>query len=162
MSAAPRASGDHRRRQPCWLPARTRRRRPAFRTVPAWSLILPNTFAVVRLKGLPHPMHHPDTHILLQPWVLLVPGSRYPETLPHGRPRAQALWGFILGRFPRMRTLNRSSRATYPESELRKILFEILGYPDCERNFTKFGGLLRNARELLNCAQIFTCDARAY
>ena len=46
MSAAPRASGDHRRRQPCWLPARTRRRRPAFRTVPAWSLILPNTFAV--------------------------------------------------------------------------------------------------------------------
>ena len=48
------------------------------------------------------------------------------------------------------------------ESELRKILFEIWGYPDYERNFTKFGGLLRNARELLNCAQIFTCDARAY
>ena len=44
------------------------------------------------------------------------------------------------------------------ESELRKIVFEIWGYPDYERNFTKFGGLLRNARELLNCAQIFTCE----
>ena len=43
-----------------------------------------------------------------------------------------------------------------PESELREFFFEIWGYPNCERNFTKFGGLLRNVKSLANArAQIF-------
>ena len=149
MSAAPRASGDHRRRQPCWLPARTRRRRPAFRTVPAWPDFTQHLCSS-QTEGL-HPMHHPDTHILLQPWVLLVP-VLHPETPPWSSARTSFM--FILGRFPACERLtDRAARLPGRIAQIRN-----LGYPDANA-FTKFG--------VSKCARtaqlrVFTCDARAY